>query len=262
MINGCRRRPGVYADWPAANWTGDDGVPHRLVEHCCSPWSRCWLAMAIGLPLALWLGHQRRFGTLAVNISNVGRAIPIVALLSLLALGCRRQRRVRPVRPGRPGHPDHPGAVRAAADHHQRLRRPSPGSTTTCVEAARGMGMDERQVLRRVELPLALPLIVAGVRLAVVQVWATATIAALVAGPGLGRIITHGYDSNRPAEVDRRLADRRRDRAGARGPDGVPTADARSAASRQSLESSGSGLVHAAPGHARPSVAGHRRWEP
>jgi osmoprotectant transport system permease protein len=61
--------------------------------------------------------------------------------------------------------------------------------------------MDERQVLRRVELPVAMPLIVSGVRLAVVQVWATATVAALVAGPGLGRIITHGYDSNRPAEV-------------------------------------------------------------
>ena len=43
--------------------------------------------MAIGLPLAIWLGHMRRFGTLAVNVSNVGRAIPIVALLSLLALG-------------------------------------------------------------------------------------------------------------------------------------------------------------------------------
>ena len=69
------------------------------------------------------------------------------------------------------------------------------------VEAARGMGMSETQVLRGVELPVAMPLIVSGVRLAVVQVWATATIAALVAGPGLGRIITHGYDSNHPAEV-------------------------------------------------------------
>ena len=53
-------------------------------------------------------------------------------------------------------------------------------------------------MLRRVELPLALPLIVSGLRLAVVQVWATATIAALVAGPGLGRIITQGYANNRP----------------------------------------------------------------
>ncbi len=69
------------------------------------------------------------------------------------------------------------------------------------VEAARGMGMSEVEVLRKVELPLALPIIFSGIRLAVVQVWATATIAALVAGPGLGRIITHGYDADDPAEI-------------------------------------------------------------
>jgi osmoprotectant transport system permease protein len=69
------------------------------------------------------------------------------------------------------------------------------------IEAARGMGMSEGEVLRRVELPLALPIIFSGIRLAFVQVWATATIAALVAGPGLGRIITHGYDADDPAEI-------------------------------------------------------------
>jgi osmoprotectant transport system permease protein len=69
------------------------------------------------------------------------------------------------------------------------------------VEAARGMGMSEMRVLARVELPLAAPLLVAGIRLATVQVWATATIAALVAGPGLGRIIVHGYESFQTAEV-------------------------------------------------------------
>jgi osmoprotectant transport system permease protein len=61
------------------------------------------------------------------------------------------------------------------------------------VEAARGMGMRSGQLLRSVEVPLALPLIVTGLRLAIVQVWATATIAALVAGPGLGRIVTLGF---------------------------------------------------------------------
>ena len=60
-------------------------------------------------------------------------------------------------------------------------------------EAARGMGMTGPQQFFRVELPLALPLVMSGVRLALVQVWATATIAALVAGPGLGRIITDGF---------------------------------------------------------------------
>jgi osmoprotectant transport system permease protein len=69
------------------------------------------------------------------------------------------------------------------------------------VEAARGMGMQSSQLLRRVELPLALPLILTGLRLAVVQVWATATIAALVAGPGLGRIITLGFRRQDIAQV-------------------------------------------------------------
>jgi osmoprotectant transport system permease protein len=63
-------------------------------------------------------------------------------------------------------------------------------------EAADGMGMSSGQRFRRVELPLALPVVASGVRLALVQVWATATIAALVAGPGLGRIITEGFARN------------------------------------------------------------------
>jgi len=69
-------------------------------------------------------------------------------------------------------------------------------------QAADGMGMSGGQKFRRVELPLALPLVVSGLRLALVQVWATATIAALVAGPGLGRVITDGfYRSNYPKGI-------------------------------------------------------------
>ncbi|MET1000112.1 MAG: ABC transporter permease [Marmoricola sp.] len=183
-----------------AHWTGSDGVPHRLLEHTLLTVVALLAAMAIGLPLAIWLGHLRRFGTLAVNVSNVGRAIPIVALLSLLALGFIGSGEFGPF--GRAG---------AATLITLTLFAFPPIITNAYVavsgvdddllEAARGMGMDERQVLRRVELPVALPLIISGVRLAVVQVWATATVAALVAGPGLGRIITHGYDSNKPAEV-------------------------------------------------------------
>src|SRR5918998_1588745 len=69
------------------------------------------------------------------------------------------------------------------------------------VEASRGMGMGERKVFTSVELPLATPVIMTGVRLALVQVWATATIAALVAGPGLGRIITRGFANQATYEV-------------------------------------------------------------
>ncbi len=193
---------GDVVDWfrDPGNWSGADGVPHRLLEHTLLTLVAMLAAMAVGLPLAIWLGHRRRFGTLAVNVSNVGRAIPIVALLSLLALGFVGSSDFGPF--GRAG---------AATLITLSLFALPPIITTAYVavsgvdddllEAARGMGMAESQVLRRVELPVAMPLIVSGVRLALVQVWATATVAALVAGPGLGRIITHGYDSNRPAEV-------------------------------------------------------------
>ena len=69
------------------------------------------------------------------------------------------------------------------------------------IEASRGMGMGEGKVFSSVELPLAMPVIMTGVRLALVQVWATATIAALVAGPGLGRIITRGFANQDTAVV-------------------------------------------------------------
>ena len=151
------------------------------------------LAIVIGLPLALWLGHLGRGGFLAINISNVGRAIPTFALLALLVAA------------------DWPGVATFGPYGRAGLATLialtlfalPPIITNSYVamrevaadvqESARGMGMTGWQQFRRVELPLALPLVVGGVRLALVQVWATATIAALVAGPGLGRIITDGF---------------------------------------------------------------------
>jgi osmoprotectant transport system permease protein len=183
-----------------AHWSGSDGVPHRLLEHSLLTVVALVVAMAVGLPLAVWLGHERRFGALAVNVSNVGRAIPIVALLSLLALGFVGSGDFGPF--GRAGLATLITlALFAFPPIITNAYVAVSGVDDDLLEAARGMGMDEMQVLRRVELPVALPLIISGVRLAVVQVWATATVAALVAGPGLGRIITHGYDSNKPAEV-------------------------------------------------------------
>jgi osmoprotectant transport system permease protein len=183
-----------------ANWQGDNGVPHRLLEHTLLTLVAVLIAVVLGLPLAIWLGHRRRGGTVAVNVSNVGRAIPIVALLSLLALSVVGSADFGPF--GRAGlatlitlalfalPPVITNAYVGMAEVDQEL-----------VEAARGMGMRETQLIRHVELPLALPLIFSGIRLAVVQVWATATVAAIVAGPGLGRIITLGYDSDQPSQV-------------------------------------------------------------
>ena len=182
------------------HWHGASGVPTLLGQHALLTLVSMLLATAVGLPVALWLGHRGRGGTFAVNLTNIGRAIPIVALLSLLSLGVFGTGALGPF--GRSG---------LATLVTLALFALPPIVTNTytgmtevdpdILEAARGMGMAEIDVLRRVELPLAMPMIVSGVRLAVVQVWATATIAALVAGPGLGRIIIHGYESFQTAEV-------------------------------------------------------------
>jgi osmoprotectant transport system permease protein len=178
-------------DWFADgdSWTGRRGVAHRLFEHVQMAGVATLAACVLALPGAVWLGHKRRFGTIAVNVSNVGRAIPSFALLvigtkelglveypimgsfttfiALIALAIP---------------PLVTNAYVAVAEVPDDLR-----------DAARGMGMSELDVLRRVELPVASPLLMAGVRTAAVQVVATATIAAFVGAGGLGRFIVDGY---------------------------------------------------------------------
>jgi osmoprotectant transport system permease protein len=175
------------------NWSGQGGILELLVQQLLLTGTALVLAILMGLPLALWLGHLGRGGFLAINISNVGRAVPTFALLALLVTA------------------DWPGVstfgpygrAGIATLIALALFALPPIITNAYVavrevsddvkESARGMGMTAWQQFRRVELPLALPLVAGGIRLALVQVWATATIAALVAGPGLGRIITDGF---------------------------------------------------------------------
>jgi osmoprotectant transport system permease protein len=171
-----------------ANWSGEGGVARRLTEHLYLTGVCLALACALALPLALWLGHGggRRFGgALAINISNAGRAVPTFAVLVLLTLG--------PLG----GHGDLPTIVALVLFAVPPLLTNAyvgvAGADRDVVEAARGMGMSRGQLLARVEVPLAFPLIMTGVRTAAVQVVATATLAALAAGGGLGRIITAGF---------------------------------------------------------------------
>lgn len=179
------------------NWSGGGGFLARLVEQLLVSFTALGLAMAIGLPLALWLGHLGRGGFLAINISNVGRAVPTFALLALL---------VTLDWPGS-GYFGPYGRAGLATLIALGLFALPPLITNAYVavrevpleirQAADGMGMSGAQKFWRVELPLSMPLVMSGVRLALVQVWATSTIAALVAGPGVGRIITEGFASNR-----------------------------------------------------------------
>lgn len=166
----------------AANWRGEGGIVHRLAEHVGMSGAATVSAVALGLPLGLVLGHTGRGALLAVNVSNIGRAIPSFALLvfgvQLFGIGAQ---------------PAYLALVALAippivTNAYTGVRQVDPD----VVEAARGMGMGEARILTRVEIPVAMPLVMAGVRTAGVQVVATATLAAVVAWGGLGRFIIDG----------------------------------------------------------------------
>ncbi len=170
------------------NWRGSRGVPTRLAEHLQMSTAAVLTAMLVALPPAVWLGHRRRFGSLAVNVSNIGRAVPSFAILfvGVSWFGLRELPLIGSVTTwvalvALAVPPMVTNAYTALAGVPDELR-----------DAARGTGMAERQALLRVELPIALPLIAAGVRTAAVQVVATATIAAVVGAGGLGRFIIDG----------------------------------------------------------------------
>ena len=177
----------------ASNWQGADGIWTLLLQQLLISLTALTITMVLALPIALWLGHLGRGGFVAINTSNIGRAVPTFALLAILVTL------------------DHPGVATFGPYGRAGLATlialslfalpPIVTNGYVAVdevpaeikESARGMGMTGWQQFVRVELPLALPLVVSGLRLALVQVWATATIAALVAGPGLGTLITEGF---------------------------------------------------------------------
>ena len=165
-----------------AHWRGADGVPTRIGEHIHLSAESLAVAAVIALPVGIVLGHYGRFGGLAINISNAGRALPsfgiLVVAFQVFGLG------------------DLPVILALTAlaippmvtNSYFVLREVDPDIR----EAARGMGYRELAQVVRVELPLAVPLIMAGVRTSAVQVVATATLAAVIAGGGLGRYIIDG----------------------------------------------------------------------
>ena len=175
----------AVATWFAdpEHWMGTGGIPNRLIEHLRLSGLSMGLAMIIALPVGIAIGHTGRGGLLAVGVANLGRAVPSYALLLVFlpffglgdasALPALVLLAIPPI------------LVNAYAG----LR----GVDRDLIEAGRGMGMTELQVLARVELPAAAPVIVAGLRVAAVAVVATATLAALVAGGGLGRFIADGF---------------------------------------------------------------------
>ncbi len=191
---------GQVVDWlrTTEHWQGSAGIVHRTAQHLQMSFVPLGVAVAVSLPIAVWLGHKRRFGVLAVNVSNAGRALPSFAILAVgvKLFGIREW----PVLGAVPVFvalfvlavpPIVTNAYVGMADVPDDLR-----------DAARGMGLSEPQQLFRAELPVALPLVMAGIRTSAVQVVATATLAAVVGSGGLGRFIIDGrVDPDGPAQL-------------------------------------------------------------
>jgi osmoprotectant transport system permease protein len=164
------------------HWTGADGIPQRLVEHVQLSAESVAIGALIALPIGIALGHYGRFGNLAINISNVGRALPsfgiLVIAFQVFGLGdfpivlCLTALAIPPML-------TNTFVALSEVDHDVK-------------DAARGMGYRELKQVLRVELPLSVPLLMAGVRTSAVQVVATATLAALISGGGFGRYIIDG----------------------------------------------------------------------
>lgn len=156
-------------------------VLNRLVSHVEISVIAVGIAIAIGVPLGVLLGHLHRFSFLAINISNFGRALPSLAILALLL----------PVLGVGPADVIVALVILAAPPILTNAYVAIDQVDADTVDAARGIGLTGTQVLTRVELPLGLPLIFAGVRTAAVFVIATATLAGFFGGGGLGDIITN-----------------------------------------------------------------------
>jgi osmoprotectant transport system permease protein len=165
-----------------SQWAGSDGIAHRLAEHLQYSLLATLIAAAIGLPLGLLIGHTGKGAFLAINLASFGRALPTVGLVVLVFLAS-----------GLSMWPVYIALVALAVP--SIVTNTYAGMTAVdpdVKDAARGQGMRGHQVLFQVELPLALPLIMTGLRLALIQVVATATIAAYVSFGGLGRYVFDG----------------------------------------------------------------------
>jgi osmoprotectant transport system permease protein len=173
-------------------WQGPNGIPARLLEHLYISGASLALAALVALPLGMWIGHTVRMSWLVVSSANAWRALPSFAVIALLVPFTTR------IDPNL-GFTLYPTVVAmivlAGPPILVNCYEGIAGVDRDLVDAARGMGMRERQILFRLEVPLALPVIATGIRLAAIQVIATATLGAVFGFGGLGRFIELG-DAN------------------------------------------------------------------
>jgi osmoprotectant transport system permease protein len=181
-----------------AHWQGADGIPSRLLEHVELSALALVLATLVTLPLGLWIGHTRRLSWLIVSSTNAWRALPSFAVIGLLvpfttmidpSLGFTLYPTVAAM------------IVLAGPPILLNAYEGIAGVDRDLVEAARGMGMRERQILWRLEVPIALPVLATGLRSAAVQVIATATLGSIFGFGGLGRYLVLGEATQNDGEL-------------------------------------------------------------
>ena len=174
-----------------AQWHGSGDIPIRLLQHLGYSGLSLLVAALIALPAGIWIGHTGRGGVVVVNIANAWRAIPTLGLLVLMVvlIGFSVLAWLVPL------------VVLAIPPILVNAYEGVAGVDPGLRDSARGMGMTGWQSLRKVELPVALPLIMLGLRTGAIFVVATATIAAEIGLGGLGRYIIDGLSQSNYAEV-------------------------------------------------------------
>ena len=184
--------PGAVVAWflDPRHWQGNAGIPNRILEHLLLTAGAVAIAAILGYGAGIWTGHTGRGGSFAINAANLGRALPTLAVMGLVvpvtaAIDSQLGFKVYPAVLGLVVLAIPPILVNAYAG----IR----GVDRETVEAGRAMGMRDRQLLVRLELPLAAPVLLLGLRSATSQVIATASLAAIFGGPGLGRYLVEGY---------------------------------------------------------------------
>jgi osmoprotectant transport system permease protein len=180
------------------NWSGDFGIPNRLFEHLGYSFLAVLIALVIALPLGLYVGHTGKGATAIVGVANTVRALPTVGLLYLVVLLLQS---ALPAGIAYLGPTIVVLVVLAVPPILSNTYAGVDGVDPAVRDAAYGMGMTGPQVLARVELPNALPLMFSGLRSAVLQVIATATIASYVSLGGFGYFIREGQQTRNYNEM-------------------------------------------------------------